>query len=365
MVKFLVTGYYGFLNSGDDAILLSMCEDIDNLSMDTTATILSNSPTSTIKEYPANAVYRFNLFYVIREIIKCDVLLMGGGSLLQDKTSTRSLIYYLSILVLSKVFRKKSMIYANGIGPISGKLNRKLTKQVLNKVDLITIRETLSLKELENMGVKQNKVRLTADPVFSLTIKDEDIDNILKEEGIELERDFVTILFRNWRSEEDYITKMAKVCDDIVENKNMDVVFIPMKYPADVKVGEEIAKKMTNKSYTIKSKLSVYQIIKLVGMSKLSLSMRLHALLYSALKDVPMIGFTYDPKVEYFLKELKMYSIINLDNFKVSDVTDSVNDILQNYDSVVSKISEQTKVLSKKAELNKEYLEKLVKDEEF
>ncbi len=361
MVKFLVTGYYGFLNSGDDAILLSMCEDIKSLDIETKTTILSNSPVSTEEEYPANAVYRFNLYYVIREILKCNILLMGGGSLLQDKTSTRSLLYYLSILVLAKIFGKKTMIYANGIGPINKPINRKITKVILNKVDLITIRETLSLQELYDIGIKNKNIKLTADPVFNLSIREFNIDNIIEENNIDISKDFVTILFRTWRAKEDYIEKMAKVCDYIVSNKNMNVVFIPMKFPADILVAEKISEKMLEKSYVIKSKLNVYQIIKIIGMSKISLSMRLHALLYSALKNVPMVGFTYDPKVEYFLKELKMYSIVNMDNFKDLDVIDLVNDIFDNYEEVKNKIEVQTSILREKADLNKKYLEMLVK----
>ncbi len=361
MVKFLVTGYYGFLNSGDDAILLSMCEDIESLDVETKTTILSNSPVSTKEEYPANAVYRFNMYYVVREILKSDILLMGGGSLLQDKTSTRSLIYYLSILVLAKMFGKKTMIYANGIGPISKQKNRWITKKILNKVNLITIRETLSMQELFDMGVTNKNIKLTADPVFNLKIKDVDIDIVLKENKIDTSKDFVTILFRDWNAKEDYIEKMSKVCDYIVKSKNMNVVFIPMKYPADINVGEKIAEKMQQKSYVIKSKLNVYQIIKLTGMSKISLSMRLHALLYSALENVPMIGFTYDPKVEYFLKELKMYSIVNMDSFTVDEVTRNIDNILENYNEVSFKIEKNTSKLKKKSDLNKQYLEMLVK----
>lgn len=361
MVKFLVTGYYGFLNSGDDAILLSMCEDIESLDVETKTTILSNSPVSTEEEYPANAVYRFSLYNVIREILKCDILLMGGGSLLQDKTSTRSLMYYLSILVLAKLFRKKTMIYANGIGPISRSTNRKITKLVLDRVDLITIRENLSVKELYNMGIKNENIKLTADPVFNLKIKDADLEEVLKKEKIDLSKDFVTILFRDWKAQEDYINKMAKICDYIIEEKNMNVIFVPMKYPSDITVGENISKKMKNKSYNINSNLSVYQIIKLIGMSKISLSMRLHALLYAALKGIPMVGFTYDPKVEYFLKEMQMYTIVNMDSFTPEEVMKTVDDTLNNYDEVSKKIENQTLVLRKKADLNREFLNELVK----
>ncbi len=353
MIKFLITGYYGFLNSGDDAILMSMCEDIKALDLNTKITILSNSPNATKVEYSENAVYRFNMYYVIREIMKCDVLLMGGGSLLQDKTSTRSIMYYLSILLTSKLFGKKCMIYANGIGPIRKPFNRKVTKFILNKIDLITVRESLSFEELKILGVTKPKIKITADPVFSLTTKSVNIDHI------NLKKPFVTVLFRKWDNQSVYINTMAKVCDYLVEEKNMNVVFVPMKYPSDIKVSEEISKRMKNESYIITKKLNVSEIIEITGQAKINLSMRLHALLYSAIKTVPMIGFTYDPKVENFLKELKVSSMDNINNFTEEQVINIINEILENYDEVKSLINNQTNTLIEKANLNEKYLKEL------
>lgn len=360
MVKFLITGYYGFLNSGDDAILTSMCEGIQRLGIQTKTTILSNNPKETEKEYGVHATYRFNLLAVIKEIRATDILLMGGGSLLQDRTSTRSLIYYLSILWLAKLFKKKCMIYANGIGPIRRKINRYLTKCMVNQVDTITLREHLSLKELDKLGINKPIIKVTADPVFSLDLKPINVYKIFEVEEVDCSKPLVGILFRDWKDKIIYVEKMARICDYIVQNLNMNVLFIPMKYPTDMQVANEIAQAMACQSYSLKNNYDVNTIIEVIGNTKFVLSMRLHALLYAALKSVPMIGFIYDPKVKYFLKELNMYTIEDINDFKVDDVIKHIDVILKNYEKIQQNIQKEVALLKVKAGENEKHLAKLV-----
>lgn len=361
MVKFLITGYYGFLNSGDDAILTAMCEGIKRLGIPTKTTILSNNPKATEKEYGVNATYRFNMFSVIKEISSTDILLMGGGSLLQDRTSTRSLIYYLSILFLAKLFGKKCMIYANGIGPIRRKINRYLTKLMVNRVDIVTLREHLSLKELDKLGINKPVIKVTADPVFSLDLKSIDLDAIFKDEEVDTTKPLIGVLFRDWNDKAIYVEKMAYICDYIVENLDMNILFIPMKYPTDMEVANDIANAMQFKSFSLKKNYDVNTIIEVIGETKFVLSMRLHALLYAALKSIPMIGFIYDPKVKYFLKELKMYTIEDISDFQVEDVIKHIIEILNNYGDIQNNIQKEVTHLKIKASENEKYLAELVR----
>lgn len=360
MVNFLITGYYGFLNSGDDAILTSMCEGIRRLNIPTKTTILSNNPKATEEEYQVHATYRFNLLSVIKEIRSTDILLMGGGSLLQDRTSTRSLMYYLSILFLAKIFKKKCMIYANGIGPIRRKMNRFLTKCMVNQVDIITLREHLSVKELDKIGINKPIIKVTADPVFSLDLKPIDVNKIFEQENVDNSKPLVGVLFRDWKDKSIYVEKMACICDHIVQEMNMNVLFIPMKYPTDMQVANDIAVAMQCESYSLKNNYDVNTIIGVIGETKFVLSMRLHALLYAALKSVPMIGFIYDPKVKYFLKELKMYTIEDIEDFTVDGVVRQMDEILNNYTNIQQNIQNEVAHLKVKAGENEKYLAKLV-----
>lgn len=164
----VMSGYYGFSNAGDDAILQSIQEGIVAASEDISITVLSNDPALTERLYGLDAVPRFQVWKVLRALRRCDALLSGGGSLLQDRTSTRSLLYYLSIIRLAERFHKPVMLYANGIGPVSRPANRRRVKKAVERAALVTLRDRSSAKELQDMGVSRSDLYVTADPVFNL-----------------------------------------------------------------------------------------------------------------------------------------------------------------------------------------------------
>ena len=97
MNDILISGYYGFKNSGDDALLQAIVNDLKEYKSDVKLTVLSNSPEETERIYKIKAVSRLNPFSVIGAILKSKMLLSGGGTLIQDRTSTKSLIYYLAM----------------------------------------------------------------------------------------------------------------------------------------------------------------------------------------------------------------------------------------------------------------------------
>ena len=128
MRKILLSGYYGYNNAGDEAILKSIIQNIKSIDNTANITVLSDNIEFTKSKYGINAVKRFNVIHIIKSLLSCDILISGGGTLFQDKTSTRSLIYYTSIINLAKFFGKKVMIYANGIGPLKKKKNINIAK---------------------------------------------------------------------------------------------------------------------------------------------------------------------------------------------------------------------------------------------
>ncbi|NLA86421.1 MAG: glycosyltransferase, partial [Clostridiales bacterium] len=148
----VMSGYYGFGNAGDEAILQSVHQNIDDTGGDIAITVLSKDPGETKSRYGYDAVNRFGLCSVIKALKSCDALVSGGGSLLQDHTSTRSLLYYLMIIRAAEFFKKKVMIYANGIGPIRKKSNRRRVGKIVGRADVITLRDDVSAEELRSMG---------------------------------------------------------------------------------------------------------------------------------------------------------------------------------------------------------------------
>ena len=148
--RILLSGYYGFGNTGDEAILASTVKALRKARPELELMVLSEHPEETGSTYGVRAFHRMNPAQVLKAVNLADLVVFGGGSLLQDLTSLRSLIYYLSIIRVSHLVGKPVVVYANGIGPISSKIGRVLTRHTLSRVKAITVRDVESKAELRN-----------------------------------------------------------------------------------------------------------------------------------------------------------------------------------------------------------------------
>lgn len=361
MINILIAGYHGFGNCGDEATLQAMTVNIRDMADDVKITALSYKPELTKTEYNIESVQRFNVMQVFKAIRRSDIILSGGGTLLQDGTSTRSLLYYLAIIKVAKIFRKRVMLYANGIGPVNGKINRKLIKHVVNGIDFITLRERMSADELKQIGVKKPEVHVTADPAFTLkSVDDAEALEILKNENIPIEKDIIGVSVRSWNgfNGEEYVLKIAEVCDKFVmEGKT--VLLIPMQYPKDISISKKIMNCMTQKSYILKKEYTPSEILGIIGKVKVMLSMRLHTLIFAGVKRIPMVGIIYDPKVEYYLDILGMPSggDVRKEDIESDKLFRQLKEIFENYEGYVSRLDEKVKILEKKARENDIFLE--------
>lgn len=357
----ILSGYYGFNNAGDEAILLSMHKNIQALGENYHITVLSNKPEETRAKYHMDVVYRFSIREVLKAIKKCDVLLSGGGSLLQDSTSTRSLMYYLSIILAARIMGKKVMLYANGIGPVSREKNRRIVQMVVNKADLITLREQNSYAELKSMGVDEKKCFVTADPVFTMdSISREQGMELLKKAGVPTDKNFVGVSVRNWKDMDGFIDEFAQLCDIVQQKYHKTIVFIVMQVPHDIKISQKVQKHMKTKSYLLKQNYSPYEIMGIIKCMDFILSMRLHTLIFAARQKVPLIGFVYDPKIEYYLEKLNMPSGGAIGQFDMQKTLKMVEDMVQNRQKYVDILKRESEQLEQRAHYNEKYLIKLL-----
>ena len=114
MIHILISGYYGFNNIGDESILRAVVDNLRTKLDNIDITVLSKNPNSTAQKYGVDSVNRKSVKDIIKAVRKCDLLISGGGSLLQDVTSKKSILYYLMIIWVGLFFRKKVFIYSQG-----------------------------------------------------------------------------------------------------------------------------------------------------------------------------------------------------------------------------------------------------------
>ncbi|MBQ7986733.1 MAG: polysaccharide pyruvyl transferase CsaB [Clostridia bacterium] len=359
-MKIVVSGYYGFNNSGDDALLAAIIENIRTISEKAEITVLSNSPKDTKSVYKTKAVHRYNVFSVLYEIATCDVLLSGGGTLIQDATSTKSLYYYLSIIKLAKLFRKKVMLYANGIGPLTSFKNIETTKNVLNEVDLITLRDENSQKELERIGVNRPEVHLTADPAFLISANEAG-DDIMEHYGIPKDKELLCVSVRRSKNNPaNFEQILADFCDYAYDKHGLFTVFLPMQQRVDYGIAASIKDKMKNKGVVIGTNYQASSMLSIISKMKICLGMRLHTLIYASSCNVPSIGIVYDPKVNGFLEYMGEENYINTEDLTKEKLCEYLDKVCAEYDSAKSHLKFNVRLMQNKANENTELLKGLL-----
>ena len=304
-MKIVISGYYGSKNGGDEAMLAAMLEvlreEIPNLS----ATVISIDPEYTKRRHNVDAVPRPDILTIIKKIRASDLLISGGGSLLQNVTSGRSLYYYLAIIFFALIFGRRVMLYAQGIGPIRGALAHKVMNLIVNRVDLITVRDRGSLEELARLKINRPKIFCTADPVLAikpvpLTLGEE----ILTRHGVTCAGKFIGVAIRHWLNWEKFRHELAAALDRLTEITGAKIIFIPMKFPEDIKAAKSTAALMKSPAVVPDEEFSTREILSLVGCMNVLIGVRLHALIFAGVMGVPMLGISYDPKIERFLDSI-------------------------------------------------------------
>ena len=359
--KILLSGYYGFDNAGDEAILKVFLESMRLETKPPVVTVLSKHPERTKRAYHCIAVHRFHPIKLLRAIKHTDVLVSGGGSLLQDKSSTRSILYYLSIIRLAKLFGKPVMVYANGIGPVSRPQNRKRVQKVLEKVDKISLREEHSKKELEEIGLMGKEIAVTADPIFLLQEVDEQTaQKAMEEAGVPKDALCIGVSVRSLRTNANFTKQMAELCDKLVEDLGLTPVFLPMHFPYDAEMSRMVLAQMKHQAYVIDKPHSPETLIALTAKMELALAMRLHTMLFAAKAEVPVIGLICDPKIAYFCEKLGQISAGDVEQFCPKQVLEQIKTLFAQKQQYKENIQVAVNAMEQAASENTRLLKELL-----
>ena len=357
----VMSGYYGFGNAGDDAILESIHQAIREASGDVSVTALSNDPEQTRGQYGVEAVPRFRVWRVLQALRRCDALLSGGGSLLQDATSTRSLLYYLSVIRCAQLLHKPVMLYANGIGPVRRPANRRRVKRVVESASLVTLRDHASARELERMGVTR-PVRVTADPVFHLEpAGGERTAQLLAAAGLERSEPFAVISVREWRDVGDFWKELARLCDHLRRTCGLNILFLLMQPERDREVTAQVRALMEEPAHVLDASCTPRELMGVLGRSRLCVAMRLHTLIFAARMAVPALGLVYDPKVASYLEELDLPAAGDVASFDRDEAIRRADALMADYDGVLSRLREKSAQLARAAGENERLLLELLK----
>ena len=364
-MKIVISGYYGFNNAGDEAVLESIVNGLKQRYPAASLVVLSNSPQETAANYRLASIYRYDFAEIVKHLRACDLLISGGGTLLQDVTSSHSLFYYLFIIILAKIMGKKVMIFGQGFGPIRGRLNRFITRSVLNRVGLITLRDEDSVHMIKKMGVHRPPIYQTADPTYLLETADSTIGkDILKQEGIPTERQLLGVAIRplvhRGAIEKKTFAALAESIDHFCQKHGFQPLFIPFHGEVDNEAAAIVIGQMKTKAYSLSHHWKSNELLPLISQLDLMLGMRLHALIFAALQSVPLLGLSYDPKVEAFMRLVRQPSVMVNSNISADEINDKLGQLIDNRDAIKLSLNVTRQQLYHQAEINFSLLDDLL-----
>ncbi len=350
----MISGYYGFNNIGDDSLLVSIIAGIKMRFPEVKITVLAKRPKRVSQITGIRTVNRFNIPRVICEMRRAKLLISGGGSLLQDGTSKKSLYYYIYIMSLAKKMGLKLMIYANGLGPLGSPSSRRAAANIISKADYISFRENDSLTLAREIGVDK-AMNVTADPAFLLDpAPDLWVDHIVAREKIEGQYFIVSIkdgnTFDGAEMDRNMLSILARDICAVCEKYSLMPLFLPMFPDRDTAITEQLAAKVGHGK--VLRELAASELCGLMKRAEFVVGTRLHTLIFAASVGTPMIGISYDPKIDAFLDYIgekeRMLDIRALIAGQLSAAVDSVmSDKTEIRNKLNARASELRKAASK------------------
>lgn len=395
----VISGYYGFKNSGDEAVLKSILTALEQegkaAGVNINPVVLSIDPEWTSAVYEVKSVHRMKLGEVRRAIKESDGLISGGGSLLQDATSPKTIPYYLGVLKIAQWLGKPTFIYAQGVGPVNRKLFNPMIRSIFRKCTYISVRDMQSGELLQSMGISGEAIHVVPDPVMGLPLpegegvhqSDSNPGSTLEENGAasvssieeehreSFEEPFVQsslsnremegegslpiigISVRYWHPERKELKAVVEGLKALAAQRPVHLRFLPFYQPDDLEASQFIASGIGDISKN-GSKISFYHdekqpqdMLREVSRCDMILGMRLHSLIYAANQNVPLLGISYDPKINHFLKRLGSEPVGSSESLDADTLKDQMLRLLDDAAAWKAEHGEQITVLKQQAAL--------------
>jgi len=339
-VRLVLSGYYGFGNSGDEAVLLAILQALDEAGglrgLRIEPVVLSGDPAWTERQYGVEAVPRMRPEAVWRALRGADGLVSGGGSLLQDATGLGSIPYYLGVIEAALRLGKPAFVYAQGIGPVRRRFFRPLIARTFNRCAYVSVRDEESAAALKEYGVNPERIEVVPDPVMGLS--DGGAPSVPaggdsrkadgRAEADRAEPVLVGVSVRFWREDRADLDRVADALAALARTRPVRYRFLPMHRGSDEEASRYVMDRLERHmdggtpagGSPAMDALSTptpmhgipglelapahddpRKMLREAGACRLLVGMRLHALIYAANRRVPMLGISYDPKIDRFL----------------------------------------------------------------
>lgn len=352
--RLLLAGYFGCGNFGDDAILMGF---IEGIRQDGHAfSVMAKNPERMFHTYGMTAIPRFDNSQVKGAIEECDALVFPGGSIFQDVTSVRSVMYYANLVKMAKKAKKKVILLGQGVGPLNTYLGKQFAVGAFNSADAIVVRDPQSAATLRSLGVRVNP-KLGADMAFLLPEPDVSSESQsfsaggMKSIGISV-RPF-------GKDKKALIQVFADLSRLLYENKYVPLMFA-MDEAEDQPLIQEISKAQGGKVPELKGIGGPVILQQRIARLEAVIAMRLHAGILAATVNVPAFMIAYDPKVTAFANAMGFPTPPSMQGLTGQRIFDDFQNFIKTRERTVESIRRRRPEFAKQAQVSIDVLREVL-----
>ncbi len=302
--RIVLLGYYGFGNLGDDALLRAAIRRAREVFVDKPISALTRSHKRDSRIFGIRCINRYSPLAVMRELWGAEVLVLGGGTLLQDRTSLRSLLYYSALLYFASMRGLRIELWGNGLERPQSPLAAALIRTALSCAHYIGLRDVSSVVEALRLvkASDGDKLYFEKDLASEQSPSDESrIDLLLESLGLRADgkiKAFAVVAVKG-SAGRGYLQILGEKLRELKEN-GISLVFVPM-YPKEDRA--ECLRLCRSFGGVVAESLSEGDVVGLMKKSLVVCGMRLHSLVFAGAADAPFVGFGGEAKIESFCRE--------------------------------------------------------------
>lgn len=323
--RYLLSGYFGFSNAGDEAILSVLLQDLRQVAPGVELYVLSGKPAETVRQYAVQAIPVSDLQALLDTAAACDGLIVGGGGVFQDYWGAQKetlltplqagLPFYSSLPVLGWLLEKPVLIHAAGVGPLFSPEAEELTRLSFELAALASVRDSESQALLLSLGLPAASIPITADPAFRLIPDKQQAANVLAALQLDPQTPRMAVCLRGWEQAgpvEEWQAQVAEALDVFIDRTGCSLLFIPFhclpgsSLTDDSSAACSVISRMNRQAQAVVLE-GVHAPSVLAGLladCDLTLGMRYHSVVFSAIAGVPMVALAYDDKVTHVMDDL-------------------------------------------------------------
>ncbi len=300
-MKIFLSGYYGYENLGDELIFNTILRFLENV--DHYVELYIPYPKNELKTRTSLRIHllpRYDLFSIMKTVHHSDLVISGGGELLQDETSYRSFVYYTLPIRLGILWRKKCILLGQSIGPLKRKRSIAILKKMMKYKKIVAmLRDKRSYEYIKDIAVYKENVFLGTDLVFSFP-----------EEHVEKSKNIKNLVIiphipTNWKVQKrrEFVGKICDIIDVLLSGKFEQAILLPFQSGVDERLCDEIFLHLKPKDRSLTYVEKVVNADKTIKDASFVISSRLHGILLSILNEIPFIALSQQSKIVNFVAE--------------------------------------------------------------